>query len=260
MLYALGASRAPLSSRAIATAPAASARASTIPLWGMLRRLSTLAVVLIVGLAPAGAVAAPSDVSTTHNYLAANYAFLHAVRASEHAANTNVAKLNRTLASECPSVGAGAPQNEEAQHMSYEVAGALWATLYHTDAKAVQAFIRAVRPLKWSNGKITHIAQAYVRSLSELATLASPDLCGDIRAWSADGFKAVPTATIQFDRHVEAIEGKSIPLHLLTPYEQPTDKDLAARAAHLETQLDDAETVVGFNDWDTLLQTLALNQ
>lgn len=195
----------------------------------MLRRLSTLAVVLIVGLAPAGAVAAPSDVSTTHNYLAANYAFLHAVRASEHAANTNVAKLNRTLASECPSVGAGAPQNEEAQHMSYEVAGALWATLYHTDAKAVQAFIRAVRPLKWSNGKITHIAQAYVRSLRELATLASPDLCGDI-------------------------------LHLLTPYEQPTDKDLAARAAHLETQLDDAETVVGFNDWDTLLQTLALNQ
>jgi hypothetical protein len=226
----------------------------------MLRLLSTLAVVLTVGLAPAGAVAAPRDVSTTHTYLAANYAFLHAVHTNERTVNTNIAKLNHTLASVCPSVGIGAPQNEEAQHMSYEVAGALWATLYHTDASAVQAFIRAVKPLKWSNGKITHIAHAYIRSLRELAALTSPDLCGDVRAWSADGFKAVPAATIQFDRHVEAIEGKSIPLRLLAPYELSTDKDVAARTAHLETQLYDAETVVGFNDWDTLLQTLALNQ
>jgi hypothetical protein len=226
----------------------------------MRRVLSTLTVVLVVGLAPAGAVAAPQDASATHAYLAANYAFLHAVHANEHAVNTNVAKLNRTLASECPSVGAGAPQNEEEQHMSYEVAGALWATLYHTDAKVVQTFIRSVKPLKWSNGKITHIARAYIGSLRELAVLAPPDLCGDIRAWSADGFKAVPASTIRFDRHVEAIEGKSIPLHLLAPYEQSADKGLAARAAHLETQLDNAETIVGFNDWDTLLHTLALNQ
>lgn len=227
----------------------------------MLRRLATFATVLTVGLTFAGAAAAaPRDVSATRAYLAANYAFLHTVRANEHAVSANVAELNRTLAAECPSVGAGAPQNEEAQHMSYEVAGALWSTLYRTDATAVRTFLHTVKPLKWSNGKITRIAQAYVRSLRELSALQLPDLCGDIRAWSAGGFKGVPTDTIQFDRHVEAIEGKSIPLRLIAPYVQSNDKRLAARAAHLETELEDAETVVGFNDWDKLLGTLALNQ
>lgn len=226
----------------------------------MLRRLAIFAVVIGAGLMPAGALAAPNDVSATHAYLVANYAFLHAVHANERMVNANVAKFNRTLAAECPSVGAGSPQNEEAQHMSYEVAGALWSILYGADAGAVQRFLRAVKPLRWSNDKITRSARAYVDSLRELATLRLPDLCGDVRTWSADSFKAVPPATIQFDRHVEAIEGKTIPSHLLAPYEQPAEKILAARAAHLETELQDAETVIGFNDWDTLLQTLALNQ
>ncbi len=226
----------------------------------MLRRLATLATLLAVGLAPAGATAAPRDVSSTHAYLVANYAFLRAARASERAINAKVAKLNQTLAAECPSVGAGAPQNEEAQRMSYEVFGALWSTLYNTDAKAVQTFVRAVEPLRWSNGAITRIAHAYVTSLRELAALPLPNLCGDVRAWSATGFKAVPATTAQFDRHVEAIEGKSIPQRLLAPYEQSSDKSLAAHAARLETQLQNTETVDGLNDWDTLLQTLALNQ
>jgi len=226
----------------------------------MLRRLATIAVVLGVGLTPGSALAAPRDVSATHAYIVANYAFLRTLHANERTVDANVAKLNRTLATECPAVGTGAPQNEEAQHMSYEVAGALWSTLYTTDAGAVQRFLRAVKSLRWSNDKITRSARAYVDSLRELAALQPPDLCADVRAWNADGFKAVPPATIQFDRHVEAIEGKTIPQHLLAPYEQPGDKGLLARAAHLETELEDAESVVGFNDWDTLLQTLALNQ
>lgn len=226
----------------------------------MLRRLSTLAAVLAVGFAPAGAYAAPRDVSSTHAYLVANYAFLRAVHASEHTVDMNIVRLDQTFAAQCPSVGAGSPQNEEAQHMSYEVAGVLWFTLYHTDSKAVQSFVRAVKRLRWSNGAITHIARGYITSLRELAALPLPDLCGDVRAWSADGFRAVPASTILFDRHLEAIEGKSIPSRLLAPYERPADGSLAARDAHLETQLEHAEMIVGFDEWDKLLETLALNQ
>lgn len=226
----------------------------------MLRRLGILTTLLFVGLAQTTALAAPRDVSSTRRYILANYAFLRTVRANEPLVNANIAKLDRSLAAECPNVGAGSPQNEEAQHMSYEVAGALWSTLYRTDAGAVQRFLQAVHPLRWSNNKITRTARAYIGSLRELAALRPPNLCGDVRAWDADGFKAVPADTLRFDRHVEAIEGKTIPLRLLAPFEQPSDKGLAARTAHLETELLNAETVTGFNDWDTLLQTLALNQ
>jgi|HubBroStandDraft_3_1064219.scaffolds.fasta_scaffold34519_2 hypothetical protein len=226
----------------------------------MLGRLAIVATVVAVGLTPSGASAAPRDVSSTRSYLLANYALLRAVRANESAVERNVMALDRTLASECPNVGMGAPQNEEAQHMSYEVAGALWSTLYHTDASMIHAFIRTVGSLRWSDPKLTRIAQRYVKSLRELVVLPLPDLCGDVRAWSADGFKAVPASTLRFDRHTEAVEGKSIPTHLLAPYEQSSDKAIAAHVAHLEVQLEDAETMVGFNDWDTLLQTLALNQ
>lgn len=226
----------------------------------MLKRLATIATVLTVGLTPTGALAAPWDVSSTHAYLVANYTFLRAVRANEPAVDTSIARLNHTIGTECPNVGTGAPQNEEAQHMSYEVAGALWSTLYHTDAKIVDRFIQSVKPLRWTNGAITHAARSYIKSLHELVELRLPDLCDEVQAWSASGFKTVPTATIRFDRHAEAIEGKTIPTHLLAPYEQSADKNLAAHAAHLEILLEDAETVEGFNDWDTLLRTLALNQ
>lgn len=226
----------------------------------MSRRLIVLATALLLGFIPAGAAAAQRDESSTHAYLVANFAFLRSVRANEHAVNANIAKLNLTLAAQCPRVGSGAPQNEEAQHMSYETAGALWTTLYHTDAKLVQKFMRAVRPLRWSNSAITRIAEGYVTSLRKLATLQSPNLCSDVRAWSANGFKTIPTSTAQFDHRLEAIEGKSIPLHLLAPYERRADKILAGRAARLETQLEHTESVVGFDDWDMLLETLALNQ
>jgi hypothetical protein len=226
----------------------------------MLRRLTSLVATLTLGLAPAGAAAAPRDVSATHAYLGANYAFLRAVHAREGTVAANVAKLNQGFAATCPRVGEGSPQNEESQHMSYEVAGALWATLYRTDANQVQAFLRAVRPLRWTNASITHIERSYATSLRELAALRMPDLCGDVRAWSAGGFKTVPASTLAFDRHVEAIEGKSIPQPLLARYEQGSDKGLAARAQHLETLLEHNETRIGFDDWDMLLETLALNQ
>jgi hypothetical protein len=226
----------------------------------VLGRLGILLALLAAAVAPATAVAAPRDVASTHAYIAANYAFLQAARAGEHTVNANVAKLNQRFGAQCPKVGAGSPQNEEAQKMSYEVAGALWSTLYHTDAPAVRRFARAVESLRWSNPKLTRIAHTYITSLRELTALQVPDLCGDVRAWAADGFKTVPASTASYDRHVEAIEGKSIPPRLLAPYEQPGERTLAARATHLEVLLEHSETVVGFNDWDTLLETLGLNQ
>jgi hypothetical protein len=218
------------------------------------------AMVLGLGLAPLGANAAPADVASTHAYIRANDAFVRETYARVGSTQASIAGLNRKLGRECRGAGGGSPQNEESQKLSYEVSGALWSVSYGADAGPIRAFAQAVRPLRWSNPKLTRIAQGYARSLRELAALALPNLCGDVRAWSASGFRVVPATTIRFDRHVEAIAGHTIPPRLLSPYEQSADRGVLERTSRLEAKLEHIEVVTGFSDWASLLETLGLNQ
>jgi hypothetical protein len=226
----------------------------------MLGRLGILVGVLAVGLTPADATAAPRDVASTHAYLVAGYAALHAVVGKWSAVEADIHKLNLRFHAECPKVGAGGPQSEEEQKLSYEVAGALWATGYHTDAGIIRKFVKAVRPLRWSNPTVNRSAHRFIKGLQEMSALSVPDLCGDVRAWGAGGFKAVSPNTERFDRHVEAIEVKEIPRKLLMRYVQPSDKGLLKRVEHLYTRFSELEFTTGQDSWDTLLETLALNQ
>lgn len=223
-------------------------------------RLGIVAAILTVGLMPAGAAGAPRDVASTHAYLVAGYTALHAVVGKWSSVQADIHKLNLRFHAECPDVGAGSPQSEEEQKLSYEVAGALWATGYRTEAKVIRAFIRAVKPLRWSNPATTRSAHKFITGLHEMSVLSIPDLCGDVRAWSAGGFKAVSSNTEQYVRHVEAIEVKEIPRGLLRQYVQPSDKGLVKRVERLYTRFSELEFITGQDDWNMLLETLALNQ
>jgi hypothetical protein len=225
----------------------------------MLRSLAILLTGLSFGLTPTGALASSSD-AATHTYLTASYAVLHSTVTGWSHVEANIHQLDLKLRAECPDTAVNALQNEEAQKMTYEVAGAIWATAYHTNAGRVQRFARTVESLHWSNRAITRASHAYAESLHELTLLPLPNLCGDVHTWGSGGFKTIPASTLQFDRHVEAIEGKAIPLRLLAPYETPADKILAARVGRLETQFEDLETARGFADWNMLLETLGLSQ
>jgi hypothetical protein len=226
----------------------------------MLGRLAIVAVVLTLGLAPAGATAAPQDVASTHAYLLAAYTALHAVVSKWSAVESDIHKLDLKLHTECPGVGAGSPQSEEEQKLSLEAAGALWATGYHTNASTLQRFVAKVGRLRWSNATLARSVHAYTTGLREMVALQVPDLCGDVRVWTAGGFKAAPAATQQFDRHVEAIEVKEVPQRLFAPYEQASDRGLAARVQHLATQYGELEFSRGQSAWNALLEVLALNQ
>ena len=125
--------------------------------------------------------------------------------------------LDLRFHSECPDVGAGSPQNEEDQKLSYEVAGALWATGYHTDAAIVRAYVNTVNRLTWSNPQITRDAHRLTRGLREMIELQVPNICADVRAWDANDFGPAPADVKQYDQHVEAIEIHEIPWTLLDP-------------------------------------------
>lgn len=232
--------------------------------------LGRLAIALILGalglasgeatLSPASASASSGDVASTHAYLKANYAVLRSVVNGWPADEAKIDALDQKIRGECPSAGAGSPQSEEAQKMSTEVIGALWATVYGANARAVQRFVKAVGSLRWSNGAITREVRRYTKGLREMSRLQVPHLCEDVRAWSASGFKAVPPSTERFDRHVEAIEVREPSQHLLEPYEQGSDKSLAALVGHLSTRYGELEFTHGQSDWNALLELLALNQ
>lgn len=226
----------------------------------MLGRLAILAAVLTLGLTPASAAAAPRDVASTHAYLVAAYTALHATVTKWSFVQANIRKLDLRFHTECANVGAGSPQSDEEQKLSAEVAGALWATGYRTDAKIVQAFVRTVSSLRWSNSAINRSARRYTTALHEMTVLPIPDLCGDVRTWGAGGFQAVPASTKEYVRRVEAIEVKEIPRRLLAPYVRPADRALRLLDERLATRFEELEFMDGQNDWNRLLETLALNQ
>jgi hypothetical protein len=226
----------------------------------MSMRLSTFLATLALALAPTGALASSADVAATHAYLAANYALARASEATVAPAQSKVVSFKRKLARECAGAGAGAPENEVEEPLTYEVAGALWSITYGVNARAIGAFARTVGGLHWSQGEITRTAHAYVKTLRGLAALALPDLCADVRAWKASDFGHAPAATMSFDRHVEALEAHAVSQKLLSSYENAADRALAKKTGRLETKLLNAETVEGFNDWDTVLETLGLPQ
>jgi hypothetical protein len=223
-------------------------------------RVGMVVVVAVLGLTPARVAASAGDVAATHAYLVAAYRALHATVTTWPTLEANIRTLDRRFRDECPAVGAGSPQNEEEQKLSYEVAGTLWASSYHTDAKIVQAFVKAVRGLRWSSAAVERSVQRYTAGLVAMTKLAIPDLCADVRAWSAGGYGTVSAATVQFDQRVEAIDVKEVPPKLLARLAKPSDRGLLAKIERLATKYDELEFSRGQDDWNALLEVLALNQ
>jgi hypothetical protein len=227
----------------------------------MLGRFTLLLAVLAFGLAPASANAtSPQNASSTHTVLLAAYKTLHSVVDTWPTLEASLHNLNRKFAAECPQVGAGSPQSEAEQKLSYEVAGALWATAYRTDAKYANAFIKAVTPLRWSNPAITRTAHKFIRGLREMMALQVPNLCADVRSWTATGYRTIPASTLQFDTHVEDINVEVPSPHLVAAYVAPADRSLYAKVKQLVRRFEELEFSTGQQQWDSLLETLGLQQ
>lgn len=226
----------------------------------MLKPAAIIAVVLAVALAPAPAGASSRDVASTHAYLAASDTMLHDAVSTWSSVEANVHKLDLRFQAECPDAGAGSPQNEEAQKLAHEVAGALWATAYGTDAAIIRAYVKVLDRLTWSNPQITRDDRRLAGGLREMIALRVPDLCADIHAWKADGFHAMPPDIEPYVRHAEAIDLEEIPERLLAPYVQPADRGLRKHVEHFAIRFAELELTRGQADWIRLLEVVGLNE
>jgi hypothetical protein len=223
-----------------------------------MRSLVVPLVLLSLAMAPSPAPASSADVATTHRAIVAGYALARAAVATINVAQSKVESWNRKLAAECPGVGSGASETEASTPMSHEVAVGLFSIAYGSAAGPIRTFANAMRPLHWTIPRFNRDARAFVANLTALATTPLPDLCGDVRAWSATGFKTVPPHVLELDRRVESLELPEIQWKLVAPYERNGDAGLVAYIQRAERKIAEAEFVLGQSDWYQVLQTLGL--
>lgn len=229
----------------------------------MLRRLAVLvlATFILGGATPAtGDAASSHDIAAARIVLTSGYETLHQVLLTWPKVEASLRNLNSRFARECPGIGAGLPQTETEKRLSYEVAGALWATAYRADAPIVKRFIHRVTGLTSSNPKINRRVYKFLNGLNEMLALQVPDICADVRAWTASGYERMPTSTLQFDSHVEAIDVEIPSPKLADPYLVPSDRALVPKLEHLITKFDELEFTAGQRFWNMLLDTLDVPQ
>jgi hypothetical protein len=227
--------------------------------------ISILAICLVLVTTPTPALAKPRtkpkkrDVAATKTYIQADYALVHTARVNMLSGEAALESLRQTLSAECPEAAAASPENEAAEKLSNEVVGTMGTVFIRSDVEAVTTFAAAVAPLHWSNPKLTHKATTYAAKLKALAALATPDVCGDVRAWAASGYRALPASTTQFDQLYSAndVGIGEVPAALLAPYEDRGERTLLGRTRQFEEELVDAEARA-VEPWGKILDALDL--
>jgi hypothetical protein len=215
------------------------------------------AVLALLAVLPACALAR-SNVASTQAYVQADYALVRVARS--HLASSEAAPLQilAQVRRECPGAGAGSPQNPESTQMSDEVIGAMVIGAAKPDLQAIRTFVGAVGGLSWSNRALTATVRAYTTHLKTVLSLPAPNLCGDVKAWAADGFHSLPASTVSFDAKFMpawVAVGRLPPQ--LSVYESGSVKALAGRSAPLEQQLNEGEARA-VEHWGDIMDTLEL--
>jgi hypothetical protein len=202
---------------------------------------------------------AQADIAATRAYIAADYELVHTARVNLKTGEAALESLRATIGGECPKAAAASPENEAAEHLSNEVVGAMGVAFVRSDVPAVEAFAAAVTPLHWSEEKLTRKAVVYAGKLKALAALQEPDVCDDVRAWAASGYKTLQPATTQFDREYSAndVGIGEVPARLLAPYENARERAQLALTKQSENELVEAEARA-VEPWSKILDALDL--
>ncbi len=160
---------------------------------------------------------------------------------------------------ECPKAAASSPQDPESTQLSNEVIGTMVLTAGKPDRPAIQAYLHAVSGLHWSSSAVTRAVSSYANQLRKLYGLAVPNLCADVKAWAASGYKALPASTIAFDK---IFYPNWVALGLLPPgiarFENGQTRTLAHGAARFEYQITNVEAEA-VETWGAIMDEMELN-
>ena len=216
-----------------------------------------LGAALVAALTFVGAISAtdsdPGDVMATRAFLRADYALLGAVQANIPTGEAATRSLVASVTRQCPDVlavpkGVARPRVDNGLGtINLELTGAFIGAIYRPDAKAATTFVNAVERLQWESRTLATAVDAPALAMRLRATLTVPDVCKDMEAWSASGFKMVPIGAQRFSEQVRGLlsgaGGVPLPPVALRPYERPGERTLLDRLSALYSSLAKAEAV-----------------
>jgi hypothetical protein len=208
--------------------------------------------------ASASPASASSNAASTQAYLRANYALVQHFAARIPSAEMELNGVLAGVRAECPAAAAGSPEDVDSEQLSNEVIGTMVTSVVQHNLAPILAAIRAVAPLRWSSAALTNSIRAESAKGKVLSTLAIPDLCAEVKAWTASGFQTLPSSTVSFDaQFMPAWVAPGFLPAGLSAYESPEERGLARRTAQLERRWTDFEARE-VETWGTIMDTLEL--
>jgi hypothetical protein len=207
---------------------------------------------------PSPAALASGDATATSQYLAANYTLVRTARSYLRRAEAAPLKVLAQVTRECPRAAAGSPQDPQSTELSDEVIGAMVIAAYHLDVPGLRRFVSQTSRLHWSSKSATSAVRGYAAKLKALAGLAPPNLCADVRAWAASGYKTLPASTLRFDAiFLPAWVAIGLLPGPLKPFESSAQKSVLVRSNALEEELTEGEARA-VESWGKIMNELEL--
>jgi hypothetical protein len=191
---------------------------------------------------PTAAQAAAGNAAATQAYLHANYALVRFARSHLATSEAEPLRVLAQVRQECPLAGAHSPQSPESTEVSNEIIGAMVISAAQPDVQAIGAFIRSVSGLHWSSRGLTSAVRTYASDLKTILALGMPNLCADVKAWAADGYRALPASIATFSsKFMPAWVALGYLPKQLAASESSADRALARRCEPLEELLTEGE-------------------
>ncbi len=168
------------------------------------------------------ASASPSDRAPTEAYLTAVYDYAQTSLANAPATRGAIESWAGRVGAECPGVLKGAPpqapsgtpsarrageserEDEQLGELESELGRAGDLTDEQADRQALLAFAAATRTLRWSNPAVMRYVSAEDASLETDLAQPVPDVCADMQAWVASGYRTLSAATKAWRSRQEA--------------------------------------------------------
>lgn len=228
--------------------------------------IALAAIFTIVSQATPSSAATSADTAATHALLQARYELDLALLRNTPAASAAVGNASQRIGGECHDVLAGAPneysssssgqapstetprargERERAADQQLtlveELSSALSAAELLPVHAPIEALLATTARLSWSDARIAALVQAESAALQEDLTAPPPDVCADMKAWAASGYRTLSPASRAFEATLKAREqrvapGESLPA-LLKPNEGPAELALVHRTDALRTKL-----------------------
>lgn len=220
------------------------------------------AVAVTIALIGAAAPSVSAARHHSHNYHSAQmyihsyYQHITQERSALASSRRDAAAFTDEVKRACPGVLRDAPEGSGLLAFAREISGTSFAAVIATFAHYEGAYASELAHIRWSGHKLGELMAQEARNERAAASFKAPRLCFEARAWHANHFLEVPTATTMFNDHFARLLVMPAPLRqinsLVVGYLGSANKRLLKRTYALNIGLNKAVT----RDWITTTLTI----